>query len=287
MNLMISRIMEEKRILIAGLPDAGKSSYIGALNGVMSQEGDFGLSKSNEKPTEWTYVNSLTEKWLDCQTVDHSSDGETKYIKWPLKNRNGQDIVITIPDMKGETYYEIINDDFDPKLAEFCKGATGILFFINKMNRLILKEPAMKLVKEEDGEEKEEKLPASTKAEADKVRLSVETMPDVTKNLLVIRYLRELMGNVKIVVAVSAWDEKKNYPTVEDYFKKACPAIYNYVRKNFDEHKFMGISAQGAKYGQDGVNLNALTETGKRAYVYTTEKIYDLSFPLDYLISEQ
>ncbi len=279
--------MEEKRILIAGLPDAGKSSYIGALNGVISQEGYFGLSKSNEKPTEWTYVNSLTEKWLDCQTVDHSSDGETKYIKWPLKDRNGQEIVITIPDMKGETYYDIINDDFDPKLAEFCKGAVGILFFINKMNRLKLKEHAMKLVKEEDGEEKEEQLPASTKAEADKVKLSVKTMPDVTKNLLVIRYLRELMGNVKIVVAVSAWDEKKTYATVEDYFKKACPAIYNYVRNNFEEHRFMGISAQGAKYGQDGINLNTLTETGKRAYVFTTEKIYDLSLPLDYLISEQ
>lgn len=278
--------MEEKKILIAGLPDAGKSSYIGALNGVMSQKGDFDLSPSNEKPSEWTYVNSLTEKWLDCQIVDHSSDGETKYIKWPLKDKNGQDIVITIPDMKGETYYEIIHDDFDPKLADFCKGATGIFFFVNNMNRLILKEHAMKLVKEEDGEEKEEKSPATTKAEADKLRLNVATMPDVTKNLLVIRYLRELMGNVKIVVAVSAWDEKY-YAKVEDYFKKVCPAIYNYVCNNFDEHRFYGISAQGAKYGQVGVNLNTLTETGKRAYVFTTEKIYDLSLPLDYLISKQ
>lgn len=284
---MISIIMDEEKILIAGLPDAGKSSYIGALNGVMSQDGDLGFSRANEKPSEWTYVNALTEKWLECQIVEHSSDGETKYIKWPLKDKNGQDIVITIPDMKGETYYEIINDDFDPQLADFCQGATGILFFVNNMNRLKLKEHAMKLVKEEDGEEKEEESPATTEADADKFKLNVETMPDVTKNLLVIRYLRELMGNVKIVVAVSAWDEKKNYASVEDYFKKACPAIYNYVCNNFDEHRFYGISAQGAKYGQEGLNLNTLTETGKRAYVFTTEKIYDLSLPLDYLISEQ
>ena len=279
--------MEEKKILMAGLPDAGKSSYIGALNGVMSQEGEFGLSPANEKPSEWTYLNSLTEKWLDCQIVEHSSDGETKYINWPLKNKNGQEIVITIPDMKGETYYEIVNGDFDPKLAEFCKGATGILFFVNNMNRLILKEHAMRLVKEEDGEDKEEKSPATTRAEADKLKLNVANMPDVTKNLLVIRYLRELMGNVKIVIAVSAWDEKKNYPTVEDYLNKVCPAIYNYVKQNFDEHMFCGVSAQGAKYGQEGINLNTLTETGKRAYVFTTEIKYDLSFPLDYLISKQ
>lgn len=279
--------MDEKKILIAGLPDAGKSSYIGALNGVISQDGDLGFSHANEKPSEWTYVNALTEKWLECQIVEHSSDGETKYIKWPLKDKNGQDIVITIPDMKGETYYEIINNDFDPQLADFCKEATGILFFVNNMNRLKLKEHAMKLVKEEDGEEKEEESPAITKADADKLKLNVETMPDVAKNLLVIRYLRELMGDVKIVVAVSAWDEKKNYASVEDYFKKACPAIYNYVCNNFDEHRFYGISAQGAKYGQEGLNLNTLTETGKRAYVFSAEKIYDLCLPLDYLISEQ
>lgn len=283
---MISKIMEEKKILIAGLPDAGKSSYIGALNGIMSQDGEFCLSRAQEKASEWTYVNSLTEKWLDCQIVDHSTDGETKYIKWPLMKKDGQKVVITIPDMKGETYYDIINNEFDPKLAEFCKGATGILFFVNNMNRLILKEHAMKLIKEEDGEDKEEKSPATTKAEADKLKLNVANMPDVTKNLLVIRYLRELMGNVKIVVAVSAWDEKKNYPKVEDYFKKVCPAIYNYVKQNFDTHMFCGVSAQGAKYGQNGLNLNTLTETGKRAYVFTTEKIYDLSLPLDFLISE-
>lgn len=278
--------MEEKKILIAGLPDAGKSSYIGALNGVMSQEGNLDLSPSKEKPSEWTYLNSLTEKWLDCQIVEHSSDGETKYINWPLKNKEGQEIVITIPDMKGETYYDIINKEFEPKLAEFCKGATGILFFVNNMNRLILKEHAMKLIKEEDGEDKEEKSPATTKAEADKLKLNVANMPDVTKNLLVIRYLRELMGNVRVVVAVSAWDEKNNYPKVEDYFKKVCPAIYNYVRNNFDFHMFCGVSAQGAKYGQNGLNLNTLTEIGKRAYVFTTEKKYDLSLPLGFLISE-
>lgn len=273
-------------MLIAGLPDAGKSSYIGALNGIMSQDGEFCLSRAQEKASEWTYVNSLTEKWLDCQIVDHSTDGETKYIKWPLMKKDGQKVVITIPDMKGETYYDIINNEFDPKLAEFCKGATGVLFFVNNMNRLMLKEHAMKLIKEEDGEDKEEKSPATTKAEADKLKLNVSNMSDVTKNLLVIRYLRELMGNVKIVVAVSAWDEKKNYSKVEDYFKIVCPAIYNYVKHNFDTHMFCGVSAQGAKYGQNGLNLNTLTETGKRAYVFTTEKIYDLSLPLDFLISE-
>ena len=55
--------MLEKKILIAGLPDAGKSTYIAALNGVMSQEGDFCLTPA-DKASEWVYVNELTKKWL-------------------------------------------------------------------------------------------------------------------------------------------------------------------------------------------------------------------------------
>lgn len=284
------KTMAEKKILIAGLPNAGKSSYIGALNGIMSQDGEFCLSPALEKASEWTYVNSLTEKWLECQVVEHSTDGETKYIKWPLKKKDGEQVTITIPDMKGETYYDIINNDFDPKLAEFCKEATGILFFINNMNRFMLKEHAMKLVVEEEGKEKEIArkidVDTSSKTMPEIPKLNVITMPDVTKNLLVIRYLRELVGNVKIVVAISSWDEKKNYATIEDYFKKICPAIYNYVNKNFDHKRFYGISAQGVKYGQEGADFNKLTETGKRSYVYTDQKIFDLTQPLDYLIAE-
>lgn len=70
----------------------------------------------------------------------------------------------------------------------------------------MLKDHAMKLVKEDDNNagDKEE-----LKKEADKLKLNVLTMPDVTKNLLVIKYLRKLMGNVKIVLAVSSWDVKE------------------------------------------------------------------------------
>lgn len=279
--------MTEKNILIAGLPDAGKSSYIAALNGVMNQEGDFSLSPADGKKTEWKYVDAMTEKWLDCKEVDHSTDDETKFIKWPLKRKDGQVFDITIPDMKGEIYYDIINNELDSRLSEFCEQAHGILFFVNNMNRFLLKDHVMTLVKdEENGVEVEDKIQSGLTDEFERNRLNVSTMPDVTKNLLVLRYLRQIVGNVKLVIAVSSWDEKQGFSNVEDYFKKICPAIYNYVRFNFDSYKFYGVSAQGVKYGKQDANFNKLTETGKRAYVFTNEKIYDLSHPLDFLISE-
>lgn len=61
--------MLEKKILIAGLPDAGKSTYIAALNGVMSQEGDFCLTPA-DKASEWVYVNELTKNGCNVKSWD-------------------------------------------------------------------------------------------------------------------------------------------------------------------------------------------------------------------------
>lgn len=61
--------------------------------------------------------------------MGHSTDGETKFIKWPLKKKDGQVIDLIIPDMKGETYHDIINDDFDPKFAEFAKVRKEYYFY--------------------------------------------------------------------------------------------------------------------------------------------------------------
>lgn len=143
--------MTGKRILIAGLPDAGKTTYIAALNGVMSQDGDFSLQLDG-KASQWTYVNDMTNKWLEGETVTHSTDEEAKFIKWPLKNKDGQRIDLTIPDMKGEYYYDIINNDFDQKLAKFCEEADGILYFINGMSRFVLKDHFMNMQNDRNGE---------------------------------------------------------------------------------------------------------------------------------------
>lgn len=283
--------MTGKRILIAGLPDAGKTTYIAALNGVMSQDGDFSLQLDG-KASQWTYVNDMTNKWLEGETVTHSTDEEAKFIKWPLKNKDGQRIDLTIPDMKGEYYYDIINNDFDPKLAKFCEEADGILYFINGMSRFVLKEHFMNMQNDRNGEyadaddgANKEIDETKQREEADKIKLKPENMQDVTKNLLVIKYLRELMGDVKIVVAISSWDERKGYNSIDDYFKQMCPAIYNYVTKNFSNSMLCGVSAQGVKYGsEDSAKLNELTEKGKRAYIFTDEKKFDLALPLQYLI---
>ena len=183
--------MDGIKILIAGLPNAGKTTYIAALNGAIQTGGNFSLSYAG-KTSELQYVNKVTRQWLEGKVVDHSTDDEPKYINWPLKNKNDDVINITIPDMKGEMYQDIINNDFNEGLAEFCIGASRIFFFINDIVKPVLKEQAQNIVST-DGDANENQQESS-------VLLSIEKVNDVVKSILVLKYLRNLIGDVKLAL---------------------------------------------------------------------------------------
>lgn len=269
--------MAEKKILIVGLSDAGKTTYLGALNGALRQEGNFCLKYGGKSSNE-DYLNKITEKWLGGEKIEHTSDGEPQYIKWHLKIQDDVVIDITIPDMKGEMYEGIINNDFDEKLNEYCKDVCGILLFVNKIQKPVLKDDANKTMTQP--------AEASNVTSADQIKLTPELMSDVTKNILVVKYLKELIGDVRIVVAVSSWDMLTTFNSIREYCEKQIAGLYNYVRHNFKKHWFCGVSAQGFDIDSYPPNLDELTSTGKRAYIYETEKDYDITKPLKYLIEE-
>ena len=269
--------MTEKKILIVGLSDAGKTTYLGALNGELRQDGYFCLKYGGKSSNE-DYLNKITGKWLGGEKIEHTSDGEPQYIKWPLKNQDDVVIDITVPDMKGEMYEGIINNDFDENLNEYCKNVCGILLFINNIQKPVLKEAANKAMSQP--------AEANKETSADQIKLTPNLMTDVTKNLLVVKYLKELIGDVRIVVAVSSWDLLTTFNSIQEYCEIQIAGLYNYVRHNFKHYWFCGISAQGFAIGSYPNNLDELTSTGKRAYIFETEKDFDISKPLKYLIED-
>lgn len=274
--------MEEIKILIAGLPNAGKTTYIAALNGAIQQEGDFCLSYV-DRSSELQYVNRITRQWLAGKIVDHSTDDEPKFINWPLRKRNGDVITITIPDMKGEIYQDIINNDFNEGLVEYCKGVSGIFLFINGIVKPVLKEHIRSIISNDAKSDTQNR-----QADAEDVSLTLDKINPVVKVLLVLKYLRNLIGDVRLALAVSSWDEiESTHHSIDEYMKSECSALYNYVKYHFSDYKFYGVSAQGLKYEGHSGSLDTITSEGKRAYVFTTEKIFDLSIPLDYLTDEQ
>lgn len=276
--------MAEHKILIAGLPNAGKTSYIAALNGVIRQ----GYSKTltyDDLPTDGQYLNKMTGSWLKREKVLRSPSEKPHYMKWPLKRiEDNLKLEIDIPDFKGEMFEDIIKNDIDDELKTYCENATGILFFINAMEDIVLKGKVKEIITDQTS--------VASKSEAkrtgDKILMNVERMTDISKNILVLKYLRELLGDFKLVVIVSSWDEEcSKYKTIENYFTKKCPGLYNYICFNFTKFKLYGVSAQGYNYELGPEEPGILPSDDKRAYVFDTERRDDLSYPLNFLINEE
>lgn len=270
--------MSNKKIIIAGLPNAGKTTYIAALNGLIRGNTEFSLV-SNGVSKEQAYLNKITDKWLQCKEVLRSTEDTPLLIDFPLLRKDdGVAFSIEIPDVMGEIYEDIIRNDFNNEFEQYCKGASGIFFFINNMEDLLLKEEAKNAVGDTITENTESQ-------NTDEIVITSDRMTSMVKNILVLKYLRQTIGNVRLVVAVSSWDkEETRFDNIEDYFTKKCPALYNYICYHFTEFKLYGISAQGADYRDGTNNLEEKMDKNERAYVFDSERHNDLSLPLVYLI---
>lgn len=272
--------MSKRKVIIAGLPNAGKTTYIAALNGLINNSAAFSLVK-NGTSKEQQYLNDVSGEWLRCREVKRSTDETPHFIDFPVKEKDSDtSFTIDLPDVKGEMFEDIIQNDFDENLEKYCKGADGVLYFINELEDLMLKSEAKEIL----GENVESN---SSMTDGNKIVITPDKLTGMARNILVLKYLRQIMGDVRLVVAVSSWDEEEaQYATIEDYFIKKCPALYNFIRFHFSNFKLYGVSSQGGNYKKGTEGLDERMEANERSYVFDTERHNDLSLPLAYLIAE-
>ena len=116
--------------------------------------------------------------------------------------------------------------------------------------------------------------------------MELKDIPDVIKNIMILKYLHEQMGKCKIAICVSAWDEVSDIEggeNVKEWMKRNYPFLYQYVEAHFTTPTYYGISAQGARYVEDAKTIEKLmkqTEAKKRAYIYMNKKDCDITKPL-------
>ncbi len=177
--------MTNKNILIAGLPEAGKSTYIAALWATTRRANcSYELSLS-EKPDDADYLNKLSDKWLIAEPVDRTLNEEPENItlKW---KRTGSDEVInlTIPDFKGEIFTKLISGDISQHIRNNFNNSEAAIVFINDLNPGTL-----------DGEidDKIEDYQSTNDI------FTIESMSKLTQNTLLIKSIQKIMGDFIVI----------------------------------------------------------------------------------------
>lgn len=121
------------RQLIVGMPESGKSTYIGALRHVL-------VAKQVDTELELTmlagdeqHLNALEEKWLSCEAMERTKTSDEGWVELNVRDKaTGATAVMTIPDLRGENFERPAVAGGCPRdLHEALVASDGILLFTN------------------------------------------------------------------------------------------------------------------------------------------------------------
>jgi len=269
-----------KKCIIVGLPGAGKSTYIGAFWAI-EKDGNTGHKLVCSKyPEDSVYLDSLKSSWKRQKEVSRTSQQDENEIVFELTAQGSTDtITLCVPDFKGEKFQGIIQNNIDPVVDKWFDESDTVLFFLKYSERDTLQEETPIVV--QDGRQDQPSV------------MTTNEMSEWTKNIMLLKHIADTYNIGRYAICVSAWDkvDTEQYPTVESWLKATSPFFLNFLKDKIDDYKLYGISAQGIDYDnyQDGETIESIqqkTEENRRAFVYESEKSYDITEPLYYLISD-
>lgn len=249
--------MEKKNCLIAGLPESGKSTYLGAL-WYITQNGngkiDLALGTTNmDLPENTSLLDSLSQKWQRVEDMDRTSNDASEDISFLMCPKGSEGLFsLEVPDFRGESILQILTMNQPSNFNEWCSKANHLLFFISNIQPGSFADDFNDDDEEENANDNSIESPVIPTLEA-------KDMTPAAQNMLILRYLKENYKFDKIVVCLTAWDKilsDDNTAIPEKYLMEKSPALYNFISYHFGEIKYFGLSAQGEDYKYEDIEEN-------------------------------
>lgn len=242
--------MNKHKILIAGLPDTGKSTFIGALWAIVKNYSEIVKSKmkasDNDVPDLVEKLDNLSEDWECVRYIKRSSEDIPENLRIELVTDDDEtEVTLDFPDFRGESFRNIISQSQPKTIDDWCKNADNLLFFINNFGSGTFYDE----IRDYDND----KDPSKTRFNQPVLR--PELMTPATQNMLILRYLKEHSQFKNVTICITQWDkyvkihsDTPKLQSPESVLEKKSPALYNFIKYHYPQAKFYGLSSQGAEY---------------------------------------
>lgn len=276
--------MKKMNCLLAGLPETGKSTFIGGLwYNLQNQSTEMVMKASQDLADNTQRLETLSEKWLEGIRVDRTTEDKSSSVELRVEQKdNGNVLTIDIPDFSGETFRQIIEMTESNDLDNWCKAADTLFYMANQLAPFHFEDDA-DIDTSEDEDEKNDEVPL----------FNSQKMSVSAQNIMVLKYLFERKNFKKMIFAISCWDKATHNgecpENPDSWLKNQSPALYNFIKNYQPNCIIVGISAQGLDYNgiENDDDITNKTISGERAFVEIGDEIkYDLSLPLYMLINE-
>ena len=307
--------MTARRILVAGIPSSGKSTFIAAMRHVLvSDETETALAMSRLADDE-RHLNALQDQWLALETFERTRESSEAWTTIHVRTRaTGEEAELIIPDLRGELFERpAATGRCVRPVAEALEGADGILLFTNS------EKPDDDHTISDYGDDDEvvdderspDAAPDATTVVGDadrggagpdetqkasagiRLRFRPDRMPEEAMVVELLQFANRRSRprrRRRLAVVVSAWDAViggGDDRTPARWFEQQRPMLAQFLRHNPDawDVRCYGASAQGGPLPEDAARLAALEKASERVIMIGPDvSRHDPTTPVAWLI---
>lgn len=226
----------QRTTLMVGVPESGKSTYLGALYYLLRTGRDEAL-KLRTEPSERQYLQELENRWLRYQPFERSRHPGAMAIELDLVGAQLGEIAMAIPDISGETYSHLWEDGlWSQSVLDLTRESDGLIVFLHPQT---VRKP--KLI---------DVIGSRGQASDQRVEWSAELSPTqaVLCDLLEQVEAQREASLPRTAVVISAWDTVADLGVEPDrWLELEVPLFWQWLYGQGGDFQFrcFGISAQG------------------------------------------
>jgi GTPase SAR1 family protein len=299
------------RILVIGLPGAGKTTFIAALWHLLSTERIEGALTLGELQPDRAHLNGIAKLWRECKKIPRTTLPKERTVTLNVQVPEVHALhQISFPDASGEGIRRIFeNRKWSPEFANLVEEANSLLFFIHPSSLVgahRIDEDLEQMAETVDLPQSDVKLEddgtgvqtsdnqASAKLQDKPERPSVKPWATAlaapqAKLVDLLQIVHAARGNngLRTSIIISAWDLaklEKLHP--QQWVEKRAPLLYQYLesgRTTFP-YEIFGVSAQGGDLTSCDSLRNMVQPSERIEVAYGKNSSHDITKPLRWIL---
>lgn len=261
--------MSEARVLLAGLPSSGKSTYVGLLfTAIDSPSGPVNLTGFQG---DFQYVNTLADRLSRCDEAIRTDVNLTDGFNAELTTKDGSSFTLRLPDYSGETWKTALEARGWSELVEAeVRNSSGVCLFL-KVGALVNDgtiRDALRHINALD------EVPLDSWVDEGDQPPVGGPFPTVTTQIALVDLLQVLLNrrgenHCRLSVVLSAFDLAGDV-SPSKWLEMNLPLLDQFLRSNHAEveTRVFGASAQGGRFDEPESKSELLERpTLERAFV--------------------
>lgn len=289
--------MSGRRVLVIGLPESGKTTFIAAFWHVAESEEVGSALRVKQLIGDRAYVNRLREAWLRCEPVGKTLPGNETVVRMLLEDRATKNTSeLLLPDIAGESFRDQwVHRRWTKSFDDLVGSSDGVLLFVHPNG---VSEPLrIETVNSHASEIREARTGDSGPNTGNQTNLSespaiwdASCAPTQVQLVDLLQFLlwRKQQRPLNLAIAVSAWDlVRTTAGSPRDWCAARLPLLGQFLNSNPQRVcvGYFGISAQGGELPRDAVRLRAFTHASQRLEVVAdgVPATHDITLPVQRL----